>query len=164
MGLAGALGLPSTTHGQTEMACPHNAHPGETTCYSGNDENGAFYFIARPANWNGTLVVHAHGGPSPFGEEKLDSAVRPGQNFAVVVREGFAWVSSSYRRGGFGVRMAAEDSDNARKIFIKAFGQPRRTIIHGQSYGALVASKLVETYNPDGAHNYDGALYTSGVM
>jgi pimeloyl-ACP methyl ester carboxylesterase len=160
MGLLGALVLASSAHAQTEMPCPANAYPSGTTCYSGKDENGAFYFIARPTNWNGALVVHAHGGPSPFGPEKLDSAIRPAVNFQFAVREGYAWASTSYRRGGFGVRMGAEDVDNARKVFIAAFGKPQRTIVHGQSYGGMVAAKLVEIYG----ENYDGAMFTSGVV
>jgi pimeloyl-ACP methyl ester carboxylesterase len=158
LGLAGAL-IAVSAQAQTEMTCP-NGLPAGTTCYNGKDENGAFYFIAKPADWNNMLVVHAHGGPSNFGPEKLDSAIRPAVNFQVVVSEGYAWASTSYRRGGYGVRMGAEDVDNARKVFIAAFGKPRRTIVHGQSYGGSVAAKLVEIY----AANYDGAMFTSGVV
>src|SRR3546814_1814670 len=53
--------------------------------------------------------------------------------FAVTVQVGYAWIASSYRRGGYGVRMAAEDSEAARKIFIASFGQPRHTIEIGRA-------------------------------
>src|SRR5262245_28807544 len=43
-------------------ACPHTLSE-VATCYSGEDDNGAHYAIAIPHDWNGSLVVHAHGGP-----------------------------------------------------------------------------------------------------
>jgi hypothetical protein len=156
---------PVKSNASSVMTCPAGL-PAETTCYSGKDGNGAFYLLAKPNNWNGMLVVAAHGGPSPFGEEKLKTVSDFLQRFSVIVREGYAWAGSSFRRGGFGVRMAAEDSENVRRIFIQTFGRPKRTIIHGQSYGAGVAAKVAELYavNPDGARNYDAMLLTSGVL
>jgi len=100
------------------MTCPAGL-PAEITCYSGKDGHDAFYVIAKPKNWNGMLVVTAHGGPSPFGDEKLSTSVDLLQRFSVIVREGYAWAGSSFRRGGFGVRMAAEDNDNVRRIRMK---------------------------------------------
>jgi pimeloyl-ACP methyl ester carboxylesterase len=135
-------------------------------CYSGKDSNGAFYLVAKPKNWNGMLVVHAHGGPNPLGDERLSTSIEYLQRFSVIVQEGYAWAGSSFRRGGFGVRMAAEDSENVRRLFIQTFGQPKRTTIHGQSYGGAVAAKIAELYalNADGSHNYDAALLTSGLI
>src|SRR3546814_12970926 len=45
-----------------ETPCP-KALAGAITCYTGADDRGAHYWIARPLSWNGTLIVHAHGGP-----------------------------------------------------------------------------------------------------
>jgi pimeloyl-ACP methyl ester carboxylesterase len=165
VGLFASILFASSVYAQTEMPCPTGL-PAGTVCYSGKDNNGAFYLIAKPKNWNGWLVVHAHGGPSPFGDEKLSTSIFSLQQFSVIVREGYAWAGSSFRRGGFGVRMAAEDSESVRRIFAQAFEQPKRTIIHGQSYGGAVAAKIAELYavNPDGSRNYDGALLTSGVV
>ena len=126
---------------------------------------GAYYLFAVPKSWNGALIVHASGGPrlsprSPtFSNEDLT-------RFSVMVKEGYAWAASSYRRPGYGVRMAAADTDNARRMFVAKFGHPKLTIVHGQSWGGNVAAKLVELYaiGPDGTRNYDGALFTSGVL
>ena len=49
-----------------------------------------------------------------------------------MVREGYAWVGSAYRRGGYGTRMAVADTENARRIFVEAVGEPDRTYAHGQ--------------------------------
>jgi hypothetical protein len=51
----------------TEVACPP-AVGDLATCWSGQDDHGAWYTFAVPDDWNGDLVVHAHGGPD-LGEE-----------------------------------------------------------------------------------------------
>ena len=95
----------------------------------------------------GDLVVFAHGGPSlappTANGSKADLA-----KYAVAVQRGFGWVASSYRREGYGVAMAGEDSDNARRFFIDHIAKPRHTYLHGASYGGLVGSKLIES-GPD---------------
>ena len=150
--------LPDTT------ACPE-AIATIATCYTAKHETGAFITAALPKNWNGNLVVFAHGGPSLLPPNANGSKSDLNKYF-YAVRRGFAWVASSYRREGYGVAMAAADSDDARKFFIARIGKPRRTILHGASYGGLVGAKLIETYakNPDGSLNFDGAFFNSGAV
>lgn len=135
------------------------------TCYSGRDANGAWYLAAVPKDWNRTLVVHAHGGPR-LGEPKAGDSDEDLERFAIMVRRGSAWIGSTYRRGGYGVRMAAQDVDNSRALFWARFGKPRLTILHGQSYGGNVAAKLAELHSldADGARLYDGVLLTNAVL
>ena len=144
--------------------CPASL-PSETTCHSGRSADGAWYWVARPADWNGTLVVHAHGGPRTVEPQRADS-VRDLERFSMMVREGYAWAGSTYRRQGFGVRMAAKDTDDLRKIVWDTFGRPRRTFLHGQSWGGNVAAKAAELYAvaTDGTTNYDGVILTSGML
>lgn len=154
----GLLALTGAARAQSAADCPSEL-PQPTKCYSGQDQNGAYYWIAIPSNWNRMLVMHAHGGPrlTPLSPTvNLQDLKR----FAVTVRQGYAWAGSSYRRPGYGVRMAAEDTDNLRSIFIKAFGAPQRTILHGQSWGGNVAAKGIELY---GSH-YDGVVLTAGML
>jgi pimeloyl-ACP methyl ester carboxylesterase len=145
-------------------ACPE-ALPKGTRCFSGQDINGAYYWIARPKNWNGILVVHSHGGPRTA-KPKPDDPVEDLTRFAVTVEEGYAWAGSNYRREGYGVRMAAADTDNVRRIATRLLGHPRLTFLHGQSWGGNVAAKTAELYalNPNGRRNYDGVILTSGVL
>lgn len=146
------------------IACPE-AVAEVTDCLSGRDANGAWYVIAMPTEWNRRLIVHAHGGPR-MGEPAADDPLEDLDRFSVMVRKGYAWVGSTYRRGGYGVRMAAEDTDNSRKIFWSRFGRPDRTILHGQSWGGNVAAKASELHALDleGGRNYDGVLITNGVL
>lgn len=144
--------------------CPASTGEG-TRCMSGQDVNGAWYVIAVPADWNHRLIVHAHGGPRT-GEPEASDSLEDLARFSIVVRQGYAWIGSTYRRGGYGVRMAAEDVDNSRKIFWAGFGRPERTILHGQSWGGNVAAKASELHALDveGARNYDGVLITNGIL
>jgi hypothetical protein len=146
------------------IACPASVGT-ETRCLSGQDTNGAWYVFAMPATWNHRLVVHAHGGPRTGAPEAADP-LEDLDRFSVMVRAGYAWVGSTYRRGGYGVRMAAADADNSRALFWERFGRPERTLLHGQSWGGNVAAKLSELYalDVDGTPNYDGVLITNGVL
>ncbi|WP_295540116.1 hypothetical protein [uncultured Pseudacidovorax sp.] len=150
--------------GPTASACPA-AVPQDAQCYTGADGAGAFYWIAIPKDWNRVLVMHAHGGPET-GPPKLERSQEDLSRWAITVRAGYAWAGSTYRRGGYGVTMAAEDTERLRRIFAARFGQPRLTLLHGQSYGGGVAAKAAELYAPTGGLKspYDGLVLTSGVL
>jgi hypothetical protein len=150
-----AKALPDTT------ACPESI-AAIATCYEIKHPTGAYILAAMPKTWNGNLVVFAHGGPSLV-PPKPNGSKNDLDKYSFAVRQGFGWVASSYRREGYGVAMAAEDTDNARKFFIERIAKPQRTIMHGASYGGLVGAKLIETYakKPDGSVVYDGALLNS---
>lgn len=171
--LTGHMGLtqaqPTDPKPQT---CPTEV-PAGATCHVGDDGLGGFYWIALPAGWKpqtGVLVVHAHGGPADTGPATLARGEEDLKRWAITVKAGHAWAGATYRRGGFGVSMAAEDTERVRRIFVKHFGPPRRTILHGQSYGASVAAKGAEMYamvdGPNGKVKgpYDGMLLTSGLL
>lgn len=144
--------------------CPAPVPEG-ARCYTGEDGMGALYWIAIPKDWNRVLVMHAHGGPET-GPPTLQRSEEDLKRWAVTVKAGYAWAGSTYRRGGYGVTMAAEDTERLRRIFVRHFGRPRATLLHGQSYGAGVAAKAAELYAPvgDTKSAYDGLLLTSGVL
>lgn len=150
--------------GPSTAPCPSGL-PDGVRCWRGGTTQGAFYWVAIPKDWNGSLVVHSHGGPRT-GTPEIDDPVEDLQRFAVTLREGYAWIGSTYRRGGYGVRMAAEDTDIVRRMFWTLFGKPKRTILHGQSWGGNVAAKTAELYalDAEGGRNYDGVMLTSGVL
>ncbi|MCZ8375877.1 MAG: hypothetical protein O9342_10905 [Beijerinckiaceae bacterium] len=157
--------LPSLAQTPTPRSCPDKIGSG-IRCYTVEDPNGAHILIARPENGNGSLIVHTYGGPRM---RKPDAAMTDEdlERFIETVREGYDWIATSRRRGGFGVTQGAEDADNARKLYIAAFGQPKYTIVHGQSWGGNVGAILIEKFNtPDasGKRPYDGAMLTSGVL
>ncbi len=169
---------PSAPAAPQTQTCPTPV-PADARCYTGQDSAGAFYWLALPANWkNDVLVMHAHGGPDQPGPATLKRSEEDLKRWAITVKLGYAWAGSSYRRGGYGVTMAAQDTERLRQIFVQHFGPVRRTLLHGQSYGAGVAAKAAEIYvsqhidpnitklNKDakGSGSYDGVLLTSGVL
>ena len=172
LGLIGSLTIGASASAQRapESALPETAACPEAvamlaTCYSTKLETGAYVLAAMPKKWNGDLVVFAHGGPA-LDPPTASSSKGDLAKYSVEVARGFAWVASSYSREGYGVKMAAADTDDARKFFVARIAKPKRTIIHGASYGGLVAAKLLETHakNADGSVNYDGAFLNSGFV
>jgi hypothetical protein len=150
------------------VTCPMEVPTG-ASCYVGEDGVGALYWLAIPKDWSpatGVLVMHAHGGPASTGPAELKRSEEDLKRWAVTVKAGYAWAGSTYRRGGYGVTMAAEDTERLRQIFVRQFGQPRRTLLHGQSYGGGVASKAAELYSATASSKspYDGILLTSAVL
>lgn len=149
----------------TSAPCP-TAVPADATCHLGKDSAGAYYWTVMPATWNRKLVVHAHGGPD-LGAPDAAGVGEDITRWAIWARLGYALVASSYHQGGIAVRAAAEDTYRARTLFAQQFGEPERTILHGQSWGAGVAARTAELFNAPAANGrrpFDGVLLTSGVL
>ena len=148
----------------TPTACP-KAVASIARCLSGQDSAGAYYLIAVPTQWNGHLVLHAHGGPA-LGAPKLERSVEDLERWAIMVKAGYAWAGSTFRQGGVEVRAAAQDTERLRQIFVTQVAKPQRTILHGQSWGGSVAARGAEmfTTTANGKRPYDAVLLTSGVL
>ena len=140
------------------QACPQGV-PDGARCLRGQDSASAHYLIVMPQKWSGVLVMHAHGGPA-LGPSQARRADEDIQRWAIAVREGHAWVRSVFRQGGFAVTTAAEDTERVRRIFVDHVAKPRRTLLHGQSWGAMVATRAAELY----PKSWDGILLTGGVV
>lgn len=165
--LALALAAPAAAQPATEFVatdCPSQVAD-VATCHVARDGNGAWLLAAIPRQWHRGLVVYAHGGPR-LGPPKLEDSSRDLKRYRAMLEAGYAWIGSSYRRGGYGVRSAAADVENSRRQFVARWGTPARTVLHGQSWGGNVAGKVAETYalDVDGARNYDALLTTNAVM
>lgn len=141
-------------------ACPEGL-PASVRCLFGQDSAGAHYLLAVPSAWNGTLVVHAHGGPNLRPSEAARAAADL-QRWKVWVESGHAYAGISFSRAGFEVTSAAHDLERVRQAFSRHVGLPKRTVLHGQSWGAAVALKALES--PQAADRYQAALLTAGVV
>jgi hypothetical protein len=153
---------PSGEAAPLAAACPKGAPEG-ARCLRGRDSAGAPYLIVMPAQWNRVLVVHAHGGPT-LGAPSDARADEDIERWGITVKAGYAWAASVFRQGGVAVRSAAEDTERVRRIFVEHVAQPRRTLLHGQSWGAGVAAKAAEMAAAQGKQPYDGVLLSSGVL
>ncbi len=140
------------------QACPEGV-PAGARCLRGQDSASSHYLIVMPEKWSGVLVVHAHGGPTlgPPSPKRNDEDIK---RWAITVSEGHAWAGSVFRQGGFAVTTAAEDTERVRRIFVQHVAPPRRTLLHGQSWGAMVATRAAEMF----PKSWEGILLTSGVV
>ena len=118
---------------------------------------GSLYRLVRPPNWNGRLVLYAHG----FVPSDAPVALPPEGNLLIslLAPQGFAVAYSSFSENGWAVKDGAERTHQLLGIFSARFGRPARVYITGVSLGGLIAIKLSETY-PD---IYSGALPAGAV-
>ncbi|HSI60344.1 MAG TPA: hypothetical protein VLA16_22490 [Ideonella sp.] len=155
---AGATQAVAAAPGAPDAACPEGL-PALTRCLTGQDAAGAYWWIAVPKPWSGVLILHSHGGPE-LGPPKAERSAEDLKRWSIMVKAGHAWAGSTFRQGGVAVRSAAEDTERLRSIFTHLVGAPKRTVLHGQSWGASVAAKGAEMF----PKSYDGVLLTSGVL
>src|SRR5262245_10236244 len=118
---------------------------------------GAEYIISIPSSWNGRLVMYAHGYE---GEGPGVGSVRASPLDFHLTERGYAWAASGYRSKGYRPDWFLADMQALLERFINEFGQPRWTIIHGQSMGGHVAVASLEL-RPE---IYQGALVECGVV
>lgn len=165
-----AIAAPAKPAPQT-ITCPQHV-PADARCYAAVTPAGAHVMAILPAGWqaaSGVAVMHAHGGPS-LAKASIKRVEEDASRWAVMPSTGYAWAGTSYRRGGYGVSMSADDMNDLRQWFVQQFGQPRRMVLHGQSYGGGVASVAAEQYgsqvvdNKTGRTAFDAVLLTSGVL
>jgi pimeloyl-ACP methyl ester carboxylesterase len=118
---------------------------------------GTQYLINVPPDWNGGLVMFAHGYE---GEGAGTGTVRGEPLAEHLTGRGYAWAASGYRAWGYRPDWFLLDMLALKAHFTNRFGQPRWTIIHGQSMGGHISIASLELH-PDA---YQGALVECGVI
>ena len=115
------------------------------------------YLINVPPDWNGGLVMFAHGYQ---GEGSGKGMVRGSPLDQHLTERGYAWAASGYRAWGYRPDWFLLDLLALKAHFVNRFGQPRWTIVHGQSMGGHISIASLELH-PDA---YQGALIECGVI
>lgn len=135
---------------------PFDALPGTyTTRYWGVHQN-AGYRIEVPANWNGELVVYAHGYRGDGAKLRVSNpSIR-----AYLIDHGFAWAASSYSKNRYDIKSGVQDTVGLTHFFNGLVGKPSRVYIMGHSMGGHIIGVTIEQY----PKLYDGALPMCGVM
>ena len=131
---------------------------------------GASYAIEVPKNWNGMLVMYAHG---YAGTGANLVAQLPGIR-RYLLEQGYAWAASSYSKNYYDVRAGVEDTNALARAFndiAKANGRtltaPTKTYITGFSMGGHITAAAVDEENIAAANNkfrYNGAVPMCGVL
>src|ERR1700730_13524439 len=108
-----------------QQSCPPGLALG-TNCVRGQDENGAFFLIAVPPDYNHRLVLWVHDFQLDA-PRSIDTERQGPVNY--LTNLGYAVAASSFRPnpmglGGWSVKDGAEDTENLRKRFVDLFGKP----------------------------------------
>ena len=147
-------------NGQIAALTPANQPPTIISTITGT-AGGAQYQFLVPQNWNGQLLVYAHGYAAPASPIALPNTPEELQIFQAVTSRGFAVAMSSYSQNGWAVREGAQDTQSLRDLFVARAGrQPTRTYLAGVSMGGLITVDLAESF----PGKYDGALSICGVV
>ena len=116
---------------------------------------GAGYRIEVPDNWNGDLVMWAHG----FRGEGLELTVDNHPLRELLIPLGYAWAASSYSRNDYDIKAGVKDTHALVKKFNGVVGNPDKVYLVGASMGGHITAVSIEQYN-----TYDGALPVCGVL
>ena len=131
--------------------------------------NGAAYRVEVPANWNGKLVMYAHGyaGTGPALTVNNPSIRR------YLVQNGYAWAASSYGKNYYDVRAGVEDTNALANAFntiattnARTLAAPSKVYITGHSMGGHITAAAIEDEAAATAVNkvkYAGAVPMCGV-
>lgn len=118
----------------------------------------AGYAIEVPKNWNGELVLYAHGFAG-FGTEVAVQAP-PAALRRYLISNGFAWAASSYSENGYDPGIGADDTLALKSHFAKTIGAPKKTYLVGASMGGNVVALALENHQAE----YNGALSICGAL
>jgi fermentation-respiration switch protein FrsA (DUF1100 family) len=149
--------LPPYTISNPPMA-PILANGALTTVFQGVHGHAA-YDVEVPAQWNGDLVVWAHGFRGQGTSLTVDApSFGLRQKF---VNEGYAWAASSYTDNGYDIRAGVLSSKDIAEFVPDLTGQrTHRVFIAGVSMGGHIIGRSIEQF----PHFYDGALPMCGVL
>src|SRR6266545_93562 len=139
-----------------EPKLPFDELPGTKTTRYWGIHNGAGYRVEVPANWNGDLVLYAHG----YRGTGLELTVSNPRIRQWLVTHGYAWAASSYSKNGYDVKQGVKDTHALGELFNGLVGNPTRTYITGHSMGGHITGVAIEQY----PSAYVGALPMCGVM
>lgn len=118
---------------------------------------GAATRMEVPLDWNGDLVLWAHGYRGDGTTVWVDSPPLRQHH----VRQGFAWAASSYQTNGYDVGQGVRDTHALIQRFTQVTGRkPRAVYLTGMSMGGHITAVAIEHHR--GA--YAGAMPSCGVL
>jgi pimeloyl-ACP methyl ester carboxylesterase len=156
--MAGAVavagGAASMTAANAAPPVQPDVPPGE---YRGDLASGGDWMAHVPQEWNGTVVLFAHGFGQLAAQDAPDEPTRQ-----ELLEQGYALVGSSYSGPSlWALESAVDDQYAALEAFEELLGvEPERTIALGRSMGGLVSARQAE--DPRG--EIDGVLTTCGLV
>lgn len=118
----------------------------------------AAYTVEVPPDWNGRLVMWAHG---YRGASTVLTVDPPAYGLRQkLLDQGFAWAASSYYANNYDVAAGVRSTHALAAHFTRLVGKPRDVLIAGASMGGHVIGRSLEQY----PGFYRGALPLCGVL
>ncbi|MEJ2512922.1 MAG: prolyl oligopeptidase family serine peptidase, partial [Anaerolineales bacterium] len=117
---------------------------------------GAGYQIEIPDNWNGDLLMWAHG--YRFDPTYLWVEAPPFRSW--LIENGYAWAASSYSGNYLDITVGMKDTKALVKFFQEEIAEPDHVYISGESMGGAVTVSSIEQW----PNLYDGAMPTCGSV
>ncbi len=142
------LGSPSPAHSQ--FTWPQICEQGSLPSHDPKNPADQLIVICIPPNWNGRLVIYAHGfvpeqAPLELPSDELtlaDGTFVPN----LFLAQGFAFATSSFHKNGVAIEQGAEDLNKLLQYF-RSVVPPQslqKVFITGASEGGLIALLLLE--------------------
>lgn len=103
---------------------------------------GAPYKIRVPEDWNGVLLLYAHGYTTAPVE--VPDVAFLGED--MLLDEGYALAASAFQGTGWNVEEGIWDTKSLLGIFEKEVGVPDHVILYGPSMGGMVTLASIEKY------------------
>ena len=160
---------PPTTFAAMAAAAGDPIDVSSTSRWAGVIGN-AGYRVEVPPNWNGKLVMYAHG---YAGTGNLLTVQNP-QIRRYLIANGYAWAASSYSKNYYDVRVGVEDTNALANAFNqiaanngRTLPAPTRVYITGVSMGGHITAAAIEDETFATAKNkvrYNGAVPMCGVL
>ncbi len=131
-------------------------------CGDGTTSGGALTRVCFPAEWNGDLILYAHGYVQPGAPLAIPDNLVGGTPVEDLINAlGYAYATTSYRANGLVADVAVDDMVLLEELVRRTVRpDPLQVYIVGVSEGGLVAALAVEG-QPD---RYTGALAACGPI
>ncbi len=120
---------------------------------------GAKFTAAIPAQWNGRLLLLAHGLRNE--DQPITALLFTERNPAKALLEhGWMVAITSYRRNGVIIRRAISDLESLHAHLAQKHGEPDRTYLMGDSMGGLIVTLMMEQFPA----KYAGAVAVGAAL
>ena len=132
-------------------------------CVTEAGEGDEVHTMCVPEEWDGGLILWAHGTVFPSDPITISHIYLPGMELSlpdIASRLGYAFAASSYSKNGYAVESGIEDTHMLYQRFVASYGEPTYTYILGASEGGIITVKLMEDYPT----LFDGGLALCGPL
>jgi pimeloyl-ACP methyl ester carboxylesterase len=121
---------------------------------------GALYAMYVPPDWNGDLVLYAHGWVHPLAPIALPEGPELDEFRDLLLADGYALAYSSFSSNGWAVKEGFKETNHLLPLFRSTFSPPDRVYVTGHSMGGLISVMLAEKNHG----KVDGALPICGAI